>query len=399
MLLLDLSHTSHSAARTGVQRVALELRKALRAVGDVEEITHDPHAQTWRPLQAWERSSLDQPAVAAKKRGATWPLRAQVSGWWRRQARSHTPVTDFPSNVSGLIFPEVFTIRTARALPSLFDAISAPKVAIFHDAIALRLPEFSPPGTVARFPAYLEELRQFDGIAAVSEDSRQSLLDYWQWAGWGPGPEVITLPLGCNHLATSSPEVNQTSASPPLRILSVGSLEGRKNHLTLLNASEILWNAGQRFELDLIGGLQRETGVTALARIEALQRAGRPLTYRGWVNDDALIAAYRSATFTVYPSLMEGFGFPVWESLLHGKPCICSDQGAVAETARSGGCELVDTRNVAALAECIGRLLSDPNRLESLTVAAQKRRPSRWIDYARELTTWLATLPLKRNLA
>ncbi len=394
MLLLDLSHTSHTPARTGVQRVALELRRALRRVQPVQEITHDPHARTWRPLQTWEQAALDRPARPSKKRGASWPLSAQLRGAWQRQFGSKAPVQGLSNDVTGVVFPEVFTTKTAAQLPILFRAIDAPKVAIFHDAIALRLPELTPPGTVARFPAYLEELRQFDGIAAVSEDSRQSLLDYWAWAGWRPGPEVITLPLGCDHLIGSAPASAQTEHNSPLRVLCVGSLEGRKNHLTLINACEKLWGQGVAFELTIIGTLQRETGIAALDRIRALQTAGRPLIYQGWLSDEALNRAYQAADFTVYPSMMEGFGLPVWESLVHGKPCVCSQLGAVAETAKGGGCLMTDTSDPEALAEYLSSLLSDAALRARLTSAAQNRLPPTWRDYAQRLESWIHTLKI-----
>ena len=74
-------------------------------------------------------------------------------------------------------------------------------------------------------------------------------------------------------------------------MLSVGSIEGRKNHLALLEACEALWARGQRFTLHLIGPAQPETGAAALARIRALEAAGRPLRYDGPVTDAAVEAA------------------------------------------------------------------------------------------------------------
>ena len=67
----------------------------------------------------------------------------------------------------------------AAAWPALFAGISGPRVAVFHDAIGLKLPELTPPGTVRRLPGYLRELLQFDGIAANSADSAASLRDYF----------------------------------------------------------------------------------------------------------------------------------------------------------------------------------------------------------------------------
>ena len=393
MLLLDLSHTSHSPARTGVQRVALELRRALRATSEVTAITHDPHARAWRPLQPWEADSLDAPAPAQGGRGARWPLRAQLRGWLSRRGRTETVPLDLPQRASALLFPEIFTARTGENLAALFRAVRAPKVAVFHDAIPLRLPEFSPPGTVGRFPRYLDELRQFDGVAAVSEDSRQSLLDYWQWAGWSDHPPVIALPLGTDHISRRTSDAIAPASGAPPTVLCVGSIEGRKNHLTLLAAAEQLWTSGLVFTLDIIGGLQRETGAHAMARLQALQAAGRDVRHRGWVDDAALNEAYRSCAFTVYPSILEGFGIPVWESLLHGKPCVCSNRGAIAETARDGGCLPTATDHTGALAAAMRTLLLEPTALRDLTTAARERKSRPWARYAQELLAWADNLP------
>src|SRR6185503_12664952 len=97
---------------------------------------------------------------------------------------------------SALIVAEVFSAQVARALPALLQATPGRRVAVFHDAIALKVPELTPAKTVARFPAYLVELLQFDGIAANSEDSRDSLLDYWRWLGVRDAPPVQAITLG-----------------------------------------------------------------------------------------------------------------------------------------------------------------------------------------------------------
>ena len=73
-----------------------------------------------------------------------------------------------PATKGGVLVPEVFSPAVADALPALFAATGGPRVALFHDAIALQYPEFTPRSNVARFPSYLRELLQFDGVAAVS---------------------------------------------------------------------------------------------------------------------------------------------------------------------------------------------------------------------------------------
>jgi glycosyltransferase involved in cell wall biosynthesis len=387
-LLLDLSHTSHTRARTGIQRVTRSLHAALgdRAVA----ITHDPHREVWRELEDWERTNLAADS-GATKRGAKWPLAARIHGRCQRWLRASKPA--LPAN-SGLVVPEVFSPGVAAALPALFASTRGPRVALFHDAIALKFPELTPPKTVARFPPYLVELLAFDGIAAVSEDSRAALLDYWRWLGATNPPPVETIPLGITTPSSHMPGPREAASpsSPPV-VLSLGSIEGRKNHLALLDACEQLWARGEKFSLHLIGLAQPQTGGAALARIRELQAATRPLRYDGPVSDAAVDAAYAACTFTVYPSLMEGFGLPVLESVAHGKPCICSARGALGESTRGGGCVALERVDAASLAAAIARLLAAPGEVASLAAEARCRRLRSWTNYAAELTAWLRTLP------
>lgn len=390
-VLLDLTHTSHTRARTGIQRVTRSLRAALgaRAVA----ITHDPHARTWRPLESWEAANLTADGTA-KKRGAQWPLSAKLRGLARRFAG--TPALSSQLSAlgpsTGLIVPEVFSPGVAAAFPALFAATAGPRVALFHDAIALKFPELTPTKTVARFPAYLRELLVFDGIAAVSEDSRDSLRDYWRWLGVAHTPPIQALPLGVDLPPSPLSQLSALDSQLPT-LLSVGTLEARKNHLALLDACEQLWASSAKFQLHLVGLAQAQTGRAALARVHALQAAGRPLRYHGPATDAALDAAYAECALTVYPSLIEGFGLPVIESLAHGKPCVCSARGALGESARGGGCVTLDSVDAASLASAVGRLLATPVELSALTAAARARKFRTWSAYASDLTTWMATLP------
>lgn len=385
-LLLDLSHTCHTRARTGVQRVARSLHRALgdRAVA----ITHDPHLGAWRELQAWERATLASHETSAK-RGAQWPLTAKLrSGGQRLMGRA---ARTLPAD-AGLIVPEIFSASVAQALPSLFTATRGPRIAVFHDAIALQFPELTPVKTVARFPPYLVELLRFDGIAAVSEDSRDALLDYWRWLGAATTPPVRAIPLGIDAHARAQIGEESPKSSPPI-VLCVGSIEGRKNHNALLEACDQLWTRGEKFSLHLIGLAQPQTGAAALARIRALQAAGRPLRYDGAVSDAAVDAAYAACTFTVYPSLVEGFGLPVIESLSHGKPCICSARGALGESARGGGCVALPAVDSPTLGAAIARLLGAPVERAALAAEARARRFKSWSDYAREVSEWICEIP------
>jgi glycosyltransferase involved in cell wall biosynthesis len=90
----------------------------------------------------------------------------------------------------------------------------------------------------------------------------------------------------------------------------------------------------------------------------------------GPVDDADLPLLYTLATATVYPSLYEGFGFPVLESLACGTPVLTSNTSSLPEVA-GDLCVLVDPADVGSIAAGIERLLSDP----ALTQAAREHGP------------------------
>lgn len=386
MLLFDASHTSHTRAQTGIQRVTRSLFAGLAARQPVTGICYDPYLRAWRRLDAGELDQLRPGQTAAGSRGAKWPLHRRLAGHVRRLAgvKPDLPAAD------GLICPELFSATAGAHLPEIFGAVRGPRVAIFHDAIGLKLPELTPPGTVARLPGYLRELLRFDGVAAVSEDSAASLRDYWRWLGIDHPPPVHVIPNGVDPIPPG-PAGARPGAGP--RVLCVGTIEGRKNHLALLEACEVLWAEGLAFELQLLGLARADTAGRALAKIAALRQAGRPLFYQGAAAETELHAAYRRCAFTVYPSFTEGFGLPVLESLQHGKPCVCSARGALGESARAGGCVALEAVDAASLAAALRRLLREPAEIAALAAAAQARTFRSWTNCAQELTAWMRSLP------
>jgi glycosyltransferase involved in cell wall biosynthesis len=384
---LDLTHTSHTRARTGIQRVARALRREL--AGSARAVTFDPYEGAWRPIEPWEERNLAA-AEPSAGRGTRWPLAARLRGGLRSFLHRPPPLGALEGRPpSGVLVPEIFSVEVARALPRLFAAAGGPRVAVFHDAIALQFPEFSPRSTSSRFPGYLRDLLLFDGVAAVSEASRRCLLDYWAWLGVPRTPQVEAITLGID--APAEPPQALPAGGVPV-VLCVGSIEGRKNHAALLDACESLWSGGARFELRLVGMANAETGAAALGRLKELQSAGRPVRYDGPVGEAQLEAAYRECSFTIYPSLAEGFGLPVAESLVRGRPCLCRMDGALGEIASGGGCADLGAAGSSEISAALGRLLRSAGELAALASAARARRFKGWSQYASEIAGWMGSL-------
>ena len=170
-------------------------------------------------------------------------------------------------------------------------------------------------------------------------------------------------------------------------VLVVGSHEPRKNHDAIVFAAERLWDEGLRFRLRFIGGGSLHVTRRFDRKARALAKRGRPIEVWRSAKDAELLASYREARFTVFPSLHEGFGLPVAESLALAVPAVTSDYGSTAEIARDGGCVVVDPRSDDAITAAMRDLLTD-DELHARLVAECYARPARtWSDFADDLWT------------
>ena len=92
------------------------------------------------------------------------------------------------------------------------------------------------------------------------------------------------------------------------------------------------------------------------ATLSGLAAAGRPVESISAASDDLLWGGYRVARFTVFPSLNEGFGLPLAESLACGTPAVTSDFGSMREIVElGGGALLVDPRDDHSVADGCAR--------------------------------------------
>jgi glycosyltransferase involved in cell wall biosynthesis len=391
--VVDLTHTSHCPVLTGVQRVSQEVFRHLTALdGSTSAIIYDRYAKCWRSPDVVENARLHAstlPTIRNQTR-QNWTFWQQ----WRGRLDLVNEADWAQLRGANFLAPEIFGERNFRAYAKLRSQLGGAAGAVFHDAVALRLPHFSQPSTVARFPAYLRELTTFDGIAANSKASQNELLEQWDRLRVRNAPPVVAIPLGVEPPATTpAPAPSGDSENCIPLILSVGTIEGRKNQISLIEAAEILWREGRKFRLVLAGMLEPRTGAIAWQRARELKLAARPIETTGAVSESRLQQLYTECRFTVYPSRYEGFGLPAAESLLRHRPCLCGPGGALAEVARGGGCYLVPSPTIEHLAHGMRALLDDQALYQNLVHEAAQRRFPTWRDYAREISAWLSDLP------
>jgi glycosyltransferase involved in cell wall biosynthesis len=93
--------------------------------------------------------------------------------------------------------------------------------------------------------------------------------------------------------------------------------------------------------------------------------------------------------FSVFPSLLEGYGLPIVESIACGTPVITTDYGSMREIGVGGGAVMVDPHDTKAMALEIRRLLVDDEALELLRREAQARSFGTWDSYAASVWEFL----------
>ncbi len=257
-------------------------------------------------------------------------------------------------------------------------------VTTVHDLIPLRFPALVPRRHRWVVRCLLgPALRRAACVIAVSETTRREILDRFRL----PPARVVVVPEAAGPgFAPPGPAalaaVRRRFRLEQPYVLSVGLLEPKKNLAALLAAVARLRAAGGwgRMELVVVGA--PGWGVDPAAHARRLGVADL-VRFLGPVPDAALPALYGGARAFAFPSLWEGFGLPVLEAMATGVPAVVSDRGALPEV--TGGAALLVEPTAAALADGLGRVLSDEALRERLRAAGLARAAEfSWERTARE---------------
>jgi glycosyltransferase involved in cell wall biosynthesis len=258
-------------------------------------------------------------------------------------------------------------IEALRARVELLHTLAFPTPVLWRGPAAMTVHDATPwlhPDTVSlgmRYyyaPLYPQAIRRAAAVFTVSEASRQDLV---RSAGVSPGKLHVT-PNGVDSrfFAARAPEGPRAPY-----LLAVGTLEPRKNLPTLLEAFRLLRREGRDLELHFVGR-------RGWAQWLPLGDLSPHVRLTGAVPDADLPALYAGASCFVLPSLYEGFGLPLVESMAAGAPAVASDIPALREV----GADTVryaapgDPRSFAA---AIARTIDEKDETRRLAAAARER--------------------------
>jgi glycosyltransferase involved in cell wall biosynthesis len=385
VVIIDVTNATRDPANTGVIRVTRRLGRTLQGLASPAFVVWDDQVATYVFPTAAELGQLgafNGPAPPAD-------LPVSPTGGPRALLTRHLPRL-WAEGPCCLLVTETIQAPRARAARAFATHHGIPLAAIFYDAIPVLYPDLCPNAFIREnHGAYMRELAACDLVLPISEFSGRCLEEYW--AGLAlEGGQVVPLRLPGELGAERRPAGADADGGPTIRMLCVSTLEPRKNHAALFAACRLLDERfpGLDWSLDLVGN--RYAGAFEIAdMVEDVAGKDHRIQWLGVVPDEELAALYASASLTVYPSLVEGFGLPVLESLWAGTPCICRDQGVMAELAAGGGCLTVDVSDPAALCDAIGRLATDPALRRRLGQEARRRPITTWTEYAIRVGTAL----------
>ncbi len=285
---------------------------------------------------------------------------------------------------SWLVLPEI--IYGNRAL-RVIDHARWRKMrvaAIFHDAIPLSHPDLMRAEAVECHPEYMKALCGTDLVIAVSDSAAEQFRTFVQKHAQRP-PQLSVCRLPGELVGEKRSSAKDFDFSGPITILCVSTLDPRKNHKTLLEAFELgCATISNPVQLHLVGDRYRDAEFI-IDLVERVAARNRSVTWHGKATDHQLSDFYRDCDFTVYPSLVEGFGLPIVESLWNRRPCICANFGEMAEIAKDGGCLTCDVRDPLQLSQAIVALATQPVLRETLINEIERREFRTWSDYATEI--------------
>lgn len=171
-------------------------------------------------------------------------------------------------------------------------------------------------------------------------------------------------------------------------LLHVGHTQPRKNLEGLLRALALLRRWDSRIRLIQVGGTPTAKQRQLIASL-GLQGA---VLFLGTVSDEDLVVLYNVADVFVFPSLYEGFGFPLLEAMACGTPVVAGNTSSVPEVVGDAGL-LVNPRSPEAIADAVRRVLADGDLAEDLRRRGLARAQTfTWERTARETLAVYETL-------
>ncbi len=394
LLMVDLSdmifYLEHHDHLSGIQRVQANvfnaiLEHALYPLNRLRVIYYKEEHQTFYeiPIEFIEQLIEDTRKEVEARHFKRWP-----DG--RYHLEEQAQVKTFSLTEDDADNSVLLMLGAAWVFLSYFYAIRKLKrrgvkfVPLLHDLIPIVMPTMCDKGTAEVFKIFLQRvIRNADHVLTVSEYTRKDLISYCETQG------IVCPTSSVSQNGQSLGVVSKRRELPPVQgeyVLFVSTIEGRKNHQMALQ----IWEALMKESGDDVPSLVfvGRLGWRVESLVEELHEKNflnQKVVILSDISDGTLAALYENCLFTIYPSLYEGWGLPVGESLAFGKVCLASNATSIPE---AGGKLVVyfDPKDLSGATNQARKLIDNHVWRKTLENKIKtKFRPILWHDTAKKI--------------
>ncbi|MEM9966634.1 MAG: glycosyltransferase family 1 protein [Pseudomonadota bacterium] len=228
---------------------------------------------------------------------------------------------------------QYYNVGHSNLTKRVFNAIasaSGQTHVMVHDVIPLSHPQFQRSAAVAQFERKLQLTSRFaDRVIYNSSETRDQAKRFF--SDFGRIPPGIVAPLGIDVDVAPDADLPPELKFDEPYFLTVGTIEPRKNHAFLLDLWDMMGSEAPKL---LICGSRGWKNEGVFDRLDQLTVHDRVTEVSG-LDDAKLLALMKNAQALLFPSLVEGYGLPVVESLAVGSRVLCNDLSVLREVSRS----------------------------------------------------------------
>lgn len=267
-------------------------------------------------------------------------------------------------------------------------ATSKPYVVTVHDIGPLTHPEYFSNDSYWIMRKSLERaISKAHAFICVSKATADSLMEYVQRryaADLTARTYIVHEGISENFLQAQHDSDSSAGCQSDLQepfILAVGKISPRKNLETVIQALNKLRSSIPHHLITVGGNGWDFQGVQGLVKSLSLEDR---VHFLGHVSDEMLRVLYKKATLFIFPSLFEGFGLPILESMASGCPVVASNVSSLPEIAGDAAL-LVDPLNVEGVATAIEAICKNDRFAAELRQKGEKRaKQFSWEKCAKE---------------
>ena len=349
-LRVAIDATSIVGSRTGVGVFTHALLQELARRPDVDAAGY---VMSWR---AWRTVGAALPPGVRRIRRSMPP---QPLRWcW---LRADLPPAEWWTGAVDVVHGTNYVVPPTRR---------AAAVMTVHDLTAVRFPELCEADPLFYPRLIRRALARGAWVHTVSSFVAGEVVDLL-----GADPErVVVVPEAVPPVAPVAPEAGRQLAGAERYVLSLSTIEPRKDHLSLVRAFDRL--AGGHPGLRLVIAGKEAWGSDRLDAAVASTRHRERISRLGYVSEADRAALLRGASVLAFPSRYEGFGLPPLEAMAAGVPVVATETGSLPEVLGDAAL-LVPVGDDEALADALEAALAE-NGLRERLVSAGHRQVARY---------------------